>query len=175
MPTRFRLNLARQLSKVKTMAARQHEHFFVSLFCRGLLINPNNKEMVCKCVFVRKGAELSTPTTFLSVEQVDRGFELQNVNRNANDLLCLTPSSVVGFYFFPRIDVKCGLTGVGQLLLVRSLIAMATDEVGVELGVDTVERCRTSLLEAEAQASFFFCFPELQEEAEFLRVDSVQV
>lgn len=31
----------------------------------------------------------------------------------------------------------------------RSLIAMASDEVGVELGADTVERCREALVMAE--------------------------
>lgn len=33
----------------------------------------------------------------------------------------------------------------------RSLIAMATDEVGVEIGVDTVARCKESLHAAELQ------------------------
>lgn len=31
----------------------------------------------------------------------------------------------------------------------RSLIAMASDEVGVELGAETVERCREALVMAE--------------------------
>lgn len=35
---------------------------------------------------------------------------------------------------------------------------MASDEVGVELGVDTVEKCKAALKEAEElQVPFFFC------------------
>lgn len=35
------------------------------------------------------------------------------------------------------------------MLCFRSLIAMATDEIGVEMGIDTVTRCKDSLHEAE--------------------------
>lgn len=38
---------------------------------------------------------------------------------------------------------------VHRFLFARSLIAMASDEVGVELGVDTVEKCKVALQEAE--------------------------
>lgn len=37
----------------------------------------------------------------------------------------------------------------------RSLIAMATDEVGVEIGTDTVARCKESLEEAELQVRIY--------------------